>query len=79
MELDVFHFDGLSSRRAAGRFEHDLVVETQAQFRHTTQVALHLDSSEDFTSEHVSVGTDEQVQAFDNVKEDFVLAVADAF
>jgi hypothetical protein len=48
MELDVFHFNCLASGRTACRLEHDLVVQTQAQLRHSGQIALHLDSAQDF-------------------------------
>ena len=46
VELDVLHLDGFTARAAAGRLEHDLVVEAEAQLGHTTEVALHLDGAE---------------------------------
>lgn len=78
VELDVFHLNGLAARGPAGRLKHDLVVEAQSQLGHAAEVALHLDGAEDLAPQHVSVGTDQEVQALDNVQEDLVLAVADA-
>lgn len=79
MELDILHLNSLASRRAACRLKHDLVVESQSQLGHTTEVAFHLDGTENLTPQHISVGADEEVQAFDNIEEDFVLAVTDTF
>ena len=78
VELDVLHLNGLAARGPARRLEHDLVVEPQPQLGHAAEVALHLDGAEDLAAQHVSVGADEQVEALDDVEEDFVLAVADA-
>lgn len=78
MKLDVLHLDGLAARGPARRLEHDLVVEAQAQLGHAAQVAFHLDGAENLASQDVSVGTDEQVEALDDVEEDFVFAIADA-
>lgn len=77
MELDILHLDGLATGGAAGRLEHGLVVEAQPQLGHTAQVALHLDGTKNLTAQHVAVGADEQVEAFDDVEEDLVLAVTD--
>lgn len=77
VELDVLHLDGLSSRCATCGLEHDLVVQTQTKFRHTTQITLHLDSTENLRSQHVTRRGHEEVKGLHNIKEDFVLAVPD--
>ena len=40
VEFDVFHFDGFAAGGAAGGFEHDFVVETEAEFGHSRKVAF---------------------------------------
>jgi hypothetical protein len=79
VELHVLHLDGFASRGAAGGFEHGFVVEAEAEFGHPGEVALHFYGAEDFGAQDVAGGADEEVERFDNVEEDFVFAVADAF
>jgi hypothetical protein len=43
-----------SSLTSTGVFEHDLIVQTQSELRHTRQVTLHLDGSQNFASNHSS-------------------------
>lgn len=78
VELDVLHLNGLAAGGAAGRLKHDLVVEAEAQLGHAAEVALHLDGAENLAAEDIAVGANEQVEALDDVEEDFVFAVADA-
>lgn len=79
MELDVLHLDGLATSASACGLKHDLVIETKTELRHTTEVAFHLDGTENLGSQDVAVGGDEQVETFDDIEEDFVLAVSDSF
>ncbi|KFY90763.1 hypothetical protein V498_05845 [Pseudogymnoascus sp. VKM F-4517 (FW-2822)] len=79
VELDVFHLDGLAACGAPGRLEHHLVVEPEAQLGHAGEVALHLDGAENLGAQHVASRGDEEVEGFDDVEEDFVFPVADAF
>lgn len=78
VEFDVFHLDRLAARCASGRLEHYFIVEAQSQLGHATEVALHLDCAENLAAQDVAVGADEQVQALDDIEEDFVFAVSDA-
>ena len=66
-------------RTSTGRFKHDFIIQTQTQFRHSTQVALHLHRTENLRSDDVSIRIDEEIDRFDDVEEDFVLAITDAF
>lgn len=66
-------------RTSASVLKHDLVVQTETQFRHAREVALHLDSTEDLAADDVAVGIDEQIDGLDDIKEDFVFAIPDAF
>lgn len=79
VELDIFHLHGFSSRCATRGLEHDLVVQPQTELRHSTQIALHLHGAQDLRSQDVSGGGYKEVQGFDDIEEDFVLAVADSF
>jgi len=79
MELYVLHLDGLASCGAAGRLEHGFVVEAKAELGHAGEVALHLDGAEDLGAQDVAGGADEEIERFDDVEEDFVFAVANAF
>lgn len=84
VELDVFHFDRLSTRRCVSSqirtsthaLKHHLVIEAQTQLGHAGEVALHLDSAHNFTAHDMAVGVDKQVDAFDHVQEHLVLAVS---
>ena len=79
VEFDVFHLDCLAACGAPGRLEHHLVVEAEAELGHAGEVALHLDGAEDLGAQYVAGGGDEEVEGFDDVEEDFVFPVADAF
>ena len=79
VELDVLHLDGLPARVAARALEHYLVVQPEPKFGHARQVALHLDRAEDLRADDVAVRIHKQVDALDDVQEDFVLTVADTF
>lgn len=79
VELDVFHLHRLASRSAPCCLEHDLVVQPQTQLWHSTQIAFHLDRAQDLGSQDVAGCGNEEVQGFDDIEEDLVLAVADSF
>lgn len=79
VKLDILHLHGLASRSAAGSLKHGLVVQSQPQLRHTTQITLHFDSAENLGPQHVPVRRDQQVQRLNHIQEHLVLAVADAF
>lgn len=55
VELDILHLDGLASGRATSGLKHDLVVQTQPQLGHTTQVAFHFDGAQNLGPQDVSV------------------------
>ena len=75
VELDVFHFDRFASRGTACGLEHNLIIQSQPQLWHTTQVALHLDGAQNLRSQDISVRRDEKVKGLNDIQEDFVLAV----
>ena len=79
VELDILHFHGLSSRRATRSLKHNFIVQPQAKLRHSTQVALHLNGAQDLRSQNVPGGGYKEIEGFDDIEEDFVLAVADSF
>lgn len=79
VELDVFHLDSLAPRSPTRCLEHNLVVQPQAKLRHTTQITLHLNGTQDLGTQHIPSCGYEEVQRFDDIEEDFVLAVADTF
>src|SRR5690242_3388680 len=62
MEFDIFHLDRLASCRPSCCFEHSLVIQAQPQFRHTGQVALHLDSTKNLGSQYISVCRHKEVE-----------------
>jgi hypothetical protein len=78
MELDVFHLHSFASCCPSRCLKHHFVVQSQAQLRHPGEIAFHFDGAQDLRAQDVAVGGDEEVQGFDNIEEDFVLAVADA-
>ena len=43
---------------SSGAFEHDLVVETESQFGHAREVALHLDRAKNLAPDNVAVCID---------------------
>lgn len=79
VKLDILHFHGLSSRRATRGLKHNLIVQPQAKLRHSTQVALHLNGAQDLRSQNVPGGGYKEIEGFDDIEEDFILAVADSF
>lgn len=79
VEFDVLHLDGLAARGAARRLEHDLVIEAESQLGHAAQVTLHLDRAENLRPQDIARCRYEEIQRFDHIQEDFVLAIADAF
>ena len=79
VELDILHFHGLPSRRATSGLKHNLVVQPQTKLRHSTQVALHFNGAQDLRSQDVPGGGYKEVERFDDIEKDFVLAVADSF
>ena len=54
MELDVFHLHRFPSCRSACGLKHDLVVQPQAQFGHSTQIALQLHGAQDLGAEDIA-------------------------
>mmetsp|Transcript_12035 Transcript_12035/g.34813 ORF Transcript_12035/g.34813 Transcript_12035/m.34813 type:complete len:284 (-) Transcript_12035:525-1376(-) len=82
MEFDVLQFYGLAASRlvgAPGGLEHELVVESQLELGHSRQERLHLHGAIDLGVQHGPVGGHQQVELLDDVQEDFVLLVLDAF
>jgi hypothetical protein len=57
--------------------KENLVVETKTQLRHTTQVRLHLDSSNDFRTQQSAIGVDQKVNTLNDIQKDFVLTILD--
>ena len=55
MELDVLHLDRLSPCVATRAFEHDFVVQAEAELRHAGKVALHLDGTKNLGANNISV------------------------
>lgn len=79
MELDIFHFHRLAPCCASSGLEHDLVVQAEPQLWHTAEITFQFHGAQDFGAEDIAGGGNEKVEGFDNVKEDFVFAVTDAF
>lgn len=79
MELDILHFHCLASGCSASRLKHDFVVEAQSQLWHAGQIAFHFDSTENLGAEDIAVGGNKEIKRFDDIKENFVLAVAYTF
>lgn len=79
MEFDILHLHRLASCSATRCLKHNLVVQPQSKLRHSTQIALHLNGTQDLRSQDISGSGDEEIQGFDDIEEDFVLAVADSF
>lgn len=77
MELHILQLHGLAFA-AACVVEEDLVIEAQAQFRHTRQEDPHLDGAHDLTAQDITVGTDQEVDRLDDVQEHLILPVFDA-
>jgi hypothetical protein len=78
VELDVFHFDCFTSCGPSCCLEHDFVIQSQSQLRHTRQVALHFDGTENLRAEYIARRGDKEVQGLDDIEENFVLAITDA-
>ena len=79
VELDVFHLYGFAAGSPTGGLEHDLIIEAQAEFRHAGEVAFHLDRTKDLRAKDVAGRRHEQVERFNDIEEDLILAIADAF
>ncbi len=59
MEFDVLHLHGLSPRRSSCGLEHDFVVQSQSEFRHTTEIAFQFHSAKDFRAQDIAGRGDE--------------------
>ena len=79
MKLDILHLDRLAPCRSAGRLKHDFVVQSKPQFWHPGEVTFQLYRTKNLRAQDVARGGDEKVQGFDDVKEDFVFAIANSF
>ena len=66
VELDVLQLDRLALT-AAGRLEEYLVVEAEAQLRHTRQVDAHLDGANNLGAQDIARGAGQHVDALDHV------------
>lgn len=78
MKLDILqlHRLGFSS---SGRFEQNLVIQAQSQFRHSGQIHPHFDAAHNFRPEDVSGGPGQKVNRLNDVEEDLVFPVFDTF
>ena len=56
-----------------------LVIETQPELRHAREVDSHLDVAPDLRPEDIALSSSQQVNTLDDVQEDFILPVLDAF
>lgn len=79
MKFHVFHLDRLPPRRPAGSLEHGFVIESKPQLWHAAQVAFQFHRAQDLGAKDVACRGDEEVEGFDDIEENFVFSVSDAF
>ena len=79
MELDVLHLDKFASCRAILHLEKHFVVQSELKLWHPAQKAAHVNAPKNLRPEHVAIGTDEDVQTLNYVKEYLILCVSNTF
>mmetsp|Transcript_1902 Transcript_1902/g.3615 ORF Transcript_1902/g.3615 Transcript_1902/m.3615 type:complete len:204 (-) Transcript_1902:329-940(-) len=80
MELNVLKLDRLdASGGSPSGFKHELIIETELQFRHTRQERLHLNTANDLRMKNGTIGGNQQIQLLHNIQEDLILAMFDSF
>lgn len=78
MELDVIELNSFVLRCPSLSLIVGLVVESQFEIRHSSQLTVGIDNSNDLTLDDVVGGSDEHGQLFNNIKEKLILGVLDA-
>ena len=79
MELDIVEFNGFVSWSSSLGFVISLVVESKFEVRHSWELRVGLDDSNDFAFDDIVWGTNEHIQLFDHIQKEFVFGVLDSF
>ena len=75
MELNVFHFNELAASRTILHLKKHFIVQSKLQLWHTAQKAAHVNAPKDLRPQHVSVGTNQDVEPFNDIEENLVLGM----
>ena len=76
VELDILQLHALTLPPPCG-LEENLVIQSEPQLRHPGEVDPHLHDPHDLGPQHVPLSPGQEVDALDNVEEDFIFTVLD--